>query len=217
MDTSTHLEDWTKDPVKHIKINNNNIINTSWSFYTDNLPEYAYNSNAFSTEECKNIIDIGNQTILQDATIAGEENLNLNIRNSKVGWIYPNSSTNWIFRRITDIVLDLNKTYYNFDLFGLVEGLQFTKYLAPDGKYDKHVDCGTRSTIRKLSFTVQLSSPKDYIGGDLCLYNSAKPCKIEKSQGLAVVFPSYTLHEVKPVTKGTRYSLVCWITGPNFR
>jgi len=25
------------------------------------------------------------------------------------------------------------------------------------------------------------------------------------------------MHEVKPVTKGERYSLVAWITGPSFK
>ena len=31
------------------------------------------------------------------------------------------------------------------------------------------------------------------------------------------VFPSYSLYEVTPVTKGERYSLVGWITGPQFK
>jgi PKHD-type hydroxylase len=30
-------------------------------------------------------------------------------------------------------------------------------------------------------------------------------------------FPSYVLHRVKPVTKGTRNSLVAWISGPEFK
>jgi hypothetical protein len=36
-------------------------------------------------------------------------------------------------------------------------------------------------------------------------------------QGTAIFFPSYVKHGVKPVTKGTRYSLVCWVVGPNFK
>jgi len=32
-----------------------------------------------------------------------------------------------------------------------------------------------------------------------------------------IFFPSYTLHEVTPVTKGTRYTLVGWVHGPAFK
>ena len=32
-----------------------------------------------------------------------------------------------------------------------------------------------------------------------------------------IVFPSYVLHEVCPVTRGTRYSLVSWVTGAPFK
>ena len=40
---------------------------------------------------------------------------------------------------------------------------------------------------------------------------------LPKEQGKLILFPSYVLHEVKPVTKGERYSLVAWITGPQFK
>jgi len=40
---------------------------------------------------------------------------------------------------------------------------------------------------------------------------------MSKEQGTLVMFPSYTLHEVMPVTKGERNSLVSWITGPAFK
>ena len=40
---------------------------------------------------------------------------------------------------------------------------------------------------------------------------------MRKQIGDLVVFPSYVLHEVTPVTKGERNSLVCWVTGPSFK
>jgi PKHD-type hydroxylase len=49
------------------------------------------------------------------------------------------------------------------------------------------------------------------------LYETEKPIILPKEQGKLIAFPSYTLHEVKPVTKGERYSLVAWITGPQFK
>ena len=40
---------------------------------------------------------------------------------------------------------------------------------------------------------------------------------MKQGQGDLVLFPSYMLHEVKPVTKGERNSLVCWVTGKQFK
>ena len=40
---------------------------------------------------------------------------------------------------------------------------------------------------------------------------------MKKEQGILVLFPSYILHEVKPVTKGERNSLVAWVTGKQFK
>ena len=56
-----------------------------------------------------------------------------------------------------------------------------------------------------------------YIKINLLLYNSAEPTIIQKEKGMIVCFPSYTLHEVTPVTKGERYSLVAWVHGPKLR
>jgi PKHD-type hydroxylase len=38
-----------------------------------------------------------------------------------------------------------------------------------------------------------------------------------KKRGLITVFPSWTLHQVTPVVKGTRQTLVTWISGPAFK
>ena len=40
---------------------------------------------------------------------------------------------------------------------------------------------------------------------------------MKNKQGDLILFPSYTLHEVKPVTKGERNSLVAWVTGKPFK
>jgi PKHD-type hydroxylase len=79
------------------------------------------------------------------------------------------------------------------------------------------VDRIVNGTVRKLSFTLQLSDPADYDGGELQLMNSKKPTIASREQGYVMVFPSYTLHEVTPVTRGTRYSLVSWVTGKPFK
>ena len=41
-------------------------------------------------------------------------------------------------------------------------------------------------------------------------------CKETLSKGSIIVFPSFVWHRVKPVTSGTRYSLVAWHLGNPF-
>ena len=100
---------------------------------------------------------------------------------------------------------------------GINEGLQFTNYEAPSGKYGKHVDRGLNMPVRKLSISIQLTDPEEYEGGELYLYNDDKETLMDKTQGTLIIFPSYVLHEVMPVTKGTRNSLVTWVTGKQFK
>ena len=42
-------------------------------------------------------------------------------------------------------------------------------------------------------------------------------CEEIRPKGSIIVFPSYMHHQVTPVTKGTRYSLVMWSLGKPFR
>ena len=57
---------------------------------------------------------------------------------------------------------------------------------------------------RKLSVSVQLSRPEEYEGGDLqfMVVGGYEPVT---AIGSAITFPSYLLHRVTPVTKGTRW------------
>jgi PKHD-type hydroxylase len=77
--------------------------------------------------------------------------------------------------------------------------------------------------VRKLSFTLNLTEPETYDGGNLMFdfgkhgENEFYECKEIRPQGSIVVFPSFVYHCVTPVTKGTRYSLVNWMCGAPFR
>lgn len=190
--------------------------NPSWAFDTDTTQNWAFWDKAFSPEECQQIIQIGEKRILENATIQGGKH-DFSIRESTVAWLYPSDDMDWVYRRVTDVITNLNNQFFKFDLFGLVEGFQFTKYEAPSGFYGMHIDKTLGSRIRKLSMTLQLSAPEDYEGGELALQFSKDADILPKEQGKVVCFPSYVLHEVRPVTKGTRYSLVAWVTGKAFK
>tara|TARA_Y100000114_G_C11733902_1_gene315099 strand:+ start:174 stop:944 length:771 start_codon:yes stop_codon:yes gene_type:complete len=78
--------------------------------------------------------------------------------------------------------------------------------------------------IRKLSMTINLNKPGEYEGGNLKFdygpHATGKryhECVEIRPQGSVIIFPSYIYHQVTPVTKGTRYSLVLWTLGKPFR
>jgi PKHD-type hydroxylase len=189
--------------------------NSSWNFELDKVHLYAFWNNAFSKEECQTIINIAKDKGLVQGTTMGESD----VRDSKISWLYPVDKMEFVFRRVTDIVLNLNEKYFKFNLFGLNEGFQFTNYEAPSGKYGKHIDRAINTSVRKLSISIQLTNPEEYEGGELKLYDGDDKDAIimDKTQGTLIIFPSYVLHEVMPVTKGTRNSLVTWVTGKQFK
>jgi PKHD-type hydroxylase len=190
--------------------------NAAWAFNLDQVENWAYFDNLFSPEECALIIEAGENKILQKASIANNDIVD-EIRNSNISWLYSVDNMEWVFRRVTDAVISLNDKYFKFDLFGFTEGFQFTRYDAPSGFYGMHIDKVYNGLVRKLSVTIQLSDPNLYEGGELSLQFGRAPSIMPKEQGKMIIFPSYVLHEVQPVTKGTRYSLVAWISGTPFK
>jgi PKHD-type hydroxylase len=185
----------------------------TWQFQIDDVEHWAYWDNVFTPEECAQIIQIGN-TKLEPAKICLGDSKT--IRESQISWLGP-QDIKFAYEKIAPIVCSLNERFFKFDLFGMAAGIQFTRYDSPTGYYGMHIDKLLHSEIRKLSLTIQLSSPDDYEGGELALQHSKDPTVMSKEQGKMIIFPSYMLHEVRPVTKGTRYSLVAWITGKPFK
>lgn len=189
--------------------------NFSWQFKIDIINDFAYWDNFLNKEECEKITKIG---ISKNLEIGNTKNNNLEkSRDSQISWLSSSDDLVWLYQRLTNVITELNNKFFNFDLWGIQEGLQFTNYKAPAGKYDSHIDRFYNGIIRKLSVTIQLSDENTYQGGDLELLFQDKPIKMKRQQGRLVIFPSFVLHRVTPVTHGERNSLVAWVTGNNFK
>ena len=132
-------------------------------------------------------------------------------RNSDVVWL----DERWIYREIQPYINEANRlANWNFDW----DCDSFNK------PYENIEDQASFGKIRKLSVTCQLTDGSEYQGGELEFQprngddpNPTVQCKEILPKGSIVVFPSYVWHRVKPVTKGTRYSLVLWNLGYPFR
>lgn len=175
-------------------------------------------NDGFTEEELKQIDEIGSSLLINESSV-GDGSTVESIRKSKNSWIPYNNESAFIYDRLGFIARQLNGQFFDFDITGFFEDLQFTIYNSDESHYDWHLDRGGVSTFppRKLSLVLQLSDPSEYEGGELQFYTQQNPISLEKKKGLVVAFPSYTLHRVTPVTSGVRKSLVVWLSGPKFR
>lgn len=140
-----------------------------------------------------------------------------NIRRSQVSWLSNSPDTKWVFEKLANVASRMNAQHFRFDLTGFGEPLQLTNYdQSENGMYGWHVDYGV-GISRKLSMAIQLTDPAEYEGGNLQIMTSAEPQNVRKQRGIIAVFPSYVMHQVTPVTQGSRQSLVAWVSGPAFR
>jgi len=206
---------------------------------------YYYFQSALTPRFCDELIKYGISQQEQLALTGGQTNKvnkgeNLNDediidlkkkRDSNIVWL----NDRWIYKEIQPFIHQANRLAgWNFD-WDFSESCQFTKYKL-NQHYDWHCDSweapyanpdnpDTNGKIRKLSVTCSLSNPEDYEGGELEFdfrnmdpdKKSVRKCAEIKPRGSIVVFPSHVWHRVKPVTKGTRYSLVIWNLGYPFR
>lgn len=185
---------------------------------------WAHADNVFSADEITKIIKIGLDSTLSTPDVGkigsdgmGEGNHDDSTRVSNLSWIRADIESNrWIFQRLTDTIGEINKRFFQFDL-DLIQNLQFTSY-PTGGFYKKHIDMSYEANrMRKLSFTLQLTDPLTYNNGDVKIYYGEEGYTVNKQQGTLTAFPSYALHEVEPITQGTRYALVGWVCGPKFK
>lgn len=115
---------------------------------------------------------------------------------------------------LTSIGLNINAEYFKFDITKS-EQTEILKY-QPNGKYEAHIDV-SRDTELQRKLTVLAILNDDYEGGRFFVNNGTNNKYPEVSKGSVIIFPSYLLHGVEPVTKGIRYSCVTWMLGPHFR
>lgn len=203
----------------------NNTLSRIKNFYP-----WCYWNNAFSDEEIDKICELMTSKPLETGlTSSNFENTNPTKDTYRVSHVnfHPISESNsWIFERINEIVEKINADYYNFDLNGY-NFVQYGEYRdTNEGHYNWHLDSflgdfpPEQHEQRKLSVTLLLSEPgKDFEGGELQFNyaTSDEPVTIDARKGTLILFPSFLIHRVTKVTKGTRKSLVAWVLGPQFR
>lgn len=186
--------------------------------YAAPIPPFAWWEGAFTDKEL-DWLQQKAKNATQDAEIGMQngDGVHKSIRRSQVSWLENNPNTKWVFEKLARVASQINAEHFRFDLTGFGESLQLTHYdQSENGMYGWHQDYGT-GISRKLSMALQLTDPSEYEGGNLQMSVSGDPQNVRKQRGLIAVFPSYVLHQVTPVTQGSRQSLVAWVSGPPFK
>lgn len=207
----------------------------------------AYKTLWYQTDLPKNIIETIEEDLkvfdekAQDSVVGygGNGEVNKDIRNSKNLWI---PTTHWIGGFLWHYVMRANKENFLYDLTCLDgEHLQYTQY--EEGQfYNWHVDADietfykpqniitstvnnpqdninlSNEYVRKLSFTLQLSNPENYRGGEVqFLDGTGRTYFMPKQRGTIAFFDSRVPHRVRKVKSGMRKSIVGWVIGPRWK
>lgn len=162
----------------------------------------------------------------------------LSRRNSLSGFI---STDHWIGPFIWYYIQKANRKNFLYDITSFdTELLQYTVYkegmyygwhpdqhlytqFTPDVTPSSKVNEGNIHAIinaeyvRKLSFSLQLSDPSEYTGGELQFLDAGVLYTAPQEKGKLIIFDSRTLHRVRKVKSGVRKSLVGWVVGPRWK
>lgn len=178
----------------------------------------------FSSEEVDRMTRLFTKGLLRPADL-DEGLIDESVRISNIKFYYPAEDTAWIFEKLNYIIELNNQHGWNFDLNGY-DSLQYSEYVAEQGgKYDFHADLdytdrrnAADPQTRKLSLSLILNEPGvDFEGGDFQILVGREAITCPQAKGAVLIFPSWVIHRVTPVTKGVRKSIVVWVTGPKFR
>lgn len=171
-------------------------------------PIYKYYNNVLTKEECEYLINYSQDKL--ELAKTNNPKSNIFVRKGKVAWISPSSGEecNKIVKKVIDLMFYESESTHLQEL-SEIESIQISKYNTLD-HYNKHLDVGSEGNYRVLSGVVELSNPKDYLGGGLDIFIGEKKHTIPFQQGTVVFFPSILTHRAKPVFYGSRYSMSLW-------
>jgi PKHD-type hydroxylase len=191
-------------------------------------PQFIVDHNFFNSAECDFIATYCSNLKLKQ----GEEyNQYSNIpqqRRANIAFIETGANeTQWLFEKFNNLIAYYNDTSFDFDITGY-DYMQYAKY-GPGDKHDFHMDLpfGTRNLdyfltecFRKLSVILLLNEPGvDFEGGNFEInhFSEQFPINTNMKKGTVLIFPSFMIHRVAPITSGIRQTISVWPIGPKFR
>ena len=165
--------------------------------------------NALSPEDLAQIRKDLAATQMQDGAVSGKASLKNNLQS-------PHG--NPAMQKATQAIVQALSRQPEFTAYAVPKQMTvvFNRYDV-GMHYKTHMDAAlmgglNRQPLRSdLSFTLFLSEPTEYGGGDLVLESPWGEVRVKEPAGTAFVYPSNMLHRVENVTEGSRMAAIGWV------
>jgi len=198
--------EWKYDKRPKLSHHEQSKIDYTYWFFDDGLP----------VDACRNIINsFESQAQGEDALIGvnGPGVLDKKIRDVKK---IPLPIYKGIGAAMAGAALSANQQAWKFDITRANQ-CDYLKYDV-NGHYHAHTDTFIDPEVKECrKLTVLAFLNDDFEGGRLFIQNGYEKIYPPQKTGTILVFPSFMLHGVEPVTKGIRRSIVTWMVGPWFK
>ena len=125
-------------------------------------------------------------------------------------WLHYRLLEHWGYSKLVSARITENEVFNLAVRPKALTPLLFSRY-EKGMHYGSHVDDALMHGVRTdVSFTLFLSEPDSYQGGELVIETPAGDDAVKLSAGSLVAYPATTLHHVAPVTRGVRLAAVGW-------
>ncbi len=182
-----------------------------------NTSNYFYWNEVLSKEEIKNI-----NSLLDKHKKEKEPTFAKARESKKTSTVYP-IKIKFLKEKLNKILYNItlvNQDRYGYDLYDFHDDDEFNYNIyKKDEEYEWHTDGETfKASDIKLTALINISE-KPFSGGEFNLLNSKNVTLASElsNPGSMIVFNSFILHKVDPITKGTRKTLTFFGKGPAFK
>lgn len=172
----------------------------------------------FTPDECDRIIALG---LASEPTPGGVWNetkqdfvVDDKLRKVLTSYHPRTPATQWVYKRMDEYFAKA-AAHWGISIHETTEQFKFIVYNEGSHFGAWHTDTGRNHTqYRVISASIELSARQNFEGGNLEIYPRTLGPTLRVGRGGGVLFPSFMPHRVTSVTRGQRYALVNWISGP---
>jgi predicted 2-oxoglutarate/Fe(II)-dependent dioxygenase YbiX len=183
-----------------------------------NTSNYFYWNKVLSTEEIKNI----NSLLDKHKKEKEPSHLKSNVA-KKTSTVYPikiKFLKEYLKKILNFYIIEANQHHYGYDIFNFNDENELHYNIYKKGEeYEWHMDAEVlKNADVKLTVLINISD-NFFSGGEFNLLTTNKPTVVSElsESGSMIMFNSFFLHKVNPVTKGTRKTLTLFVKGPSFK
>jgi hypothetical protein len=177
--------------------------------YNRVLSKFAVISDFLTQEEVDAVTSLEKKLMFSKDQINGKNKADIAI-------LPPNQDTQWLFDKFSALVGRINIDFFMYDIDGF-DAFAYTKYKkGQECGWHYDVDFAFLNWERKISASIMLTDPEEYLGGEIEIMGTGDPGEvmpIKPNLGSIVFHAPWMPSRITTVTSGTRKSLNVWVMG----